>query len=896
MWVLRWFASLIGALALVYGVVEGYDQLSSGAVATWLAKQESWLPSTITLTALYFTVPTLFFFVLAVPVVLIRRRTSSWKAWCHTFLYAGSADRLNLAVLVPRQRMDLRYVPLKRSLQHSLTLGRPPIGSSQVADDAAAYLLSMVSRPDWQESHWGFLLEGTAVVGKTRFCGEWLRKHRPKAFLLFPLHNSLSRPHPRLRRYTRKGVVLFLDNLDNYEPIIENLCWFVGTLHEWRTPVLVVATVRDSGPGQQVQTDSVFRPLRDRLAHFALTPLSDTQMEQVGKELNEPPPTLTQDRSPTFAWLLRQQFDEMRRRFNILLSERDRSLLRTARLLDICGIPVSRERWLRVAQRVLNFPREPSIQVDTFTSLRRHGFLTGESPEPSYLKHVINGEFDINPLLTRLAESLRQDKDGEGFFYWGTSMTRQGVDRDAASVLLGEAVTILAARGTPEGQAATAQAAFNLGRNLDEAGKREEAHQAYGEAMALGKASGMASGQDVAASAAFNLGQNLDREGKREEANQIYRQAVALGKTSERQRGLAVATVSACYLGQNLAAMDKWEEGNQVWLEAIELGKAGGIPEGKENAAQAAFMLGQHLDKAGKREEAHQAYGEAMALGKASRTSLGQRAAAEAGVNLGSKLARLGQGKEANRVWREAVDLGKASETPQGLEAAAQAAFNLGVMLHQSDREEAHQAYREAVALGHASGTPLGVQLALQAIVNLRGSAHDEGADWAYREVIALGKTSGTAPGLQAGARAAVNLGTSLDKKGKAEEANHAWREAVVLGQRSETPAGQQAAAQAAFYLGVNLALAGKGEDANLSYQQAIVLGKASGMAWGQEAAAQAAFNLGVYLSRAGKEEEAHWAWQEAMEVGKASGRPLGQDAAARAAFNLGFNQRLNSM
>jgi hypothetical protein len=348
-WAAKWIAIVIGVQLSIFGAIATYDSLSANSVQTFISEHglQMLVPAFLTL---YFLVP----LVLVLPVVSVINNRSGWDSWCGCFRYAGLAEMLDLALVFPQRRMDIAHVPLKRSLLSRLSLTDPPNVAVKVTDGTEAFLLELVSKTDWQQGHCGFLIEGTAMVGKTRFVGEWIRRYQAKTFLLVPTRGILPAFHPRLAKYKSKGITLFLDDLDDFSPVTADICSFLETLHRKHISCVIISTVRDSGPSQRIQSEPTFRTLRDQLYYFALEPLTYDQMNEVGEKVGILPPRAPRDREPTFSWLLDNQFQEMRRRFRIEITELERSLLYAARMIDCCGIPITRERWFIVAQEVLD--------------------------------------------------------------------------------------------------------------------------------------------------------------------------------------------------------------------------------------------------------------------------------------------------------------------------------------------------------------------------------------------------------------------------------------------------------------------------------------------------------------------------------------------------------------
>jgi len=685
---LQWLVKVIVSLAALLAAI---DQLGNGFIKSFLAKQGS-IEELLFLVISYYVAPS----ALVGFIIYFFFRRGAWKKWCRCFEYAGSAKAVPLNKLRPQRRMDLPYVHIQRSLTHPATLGKPLSSEPRIAADAEQYFLNQIDNQNWHQTHCGFLLEGTALVGKTRFAGEWLRLHRGRSLLLVPSYSSVPQPYKGLKRYRKRGISIFLDDLDNYKATVGEICRFVDVLHRWGIPTLIVATVRDSGPGQLVQTDPGFRCLLERLEHLALGVLTNAQMELLGEELGEDICTGPKDRSPTFEWLLGEQFRVMRQRYATELSNRERAFLRAARLLDSCGIPLIKDRWAFVAQELFQVPAEISVQADLYNSLRLHGFLFEESPEPSYLKHVVNGDLELDPLLQKFESVLEKHKDGEAFLCWGIFLFIQRLDLNRSAAYFKLAVSMQEMIGTAEALRIAALASGWVGAILhDEAGDAEGARQAYEEAVALGKRSGTAEALRIAALAGHSLGAILHETGDAEGATQAWEEAVALGKRSGAEEALRIAALASGALAVILHETGDAEGATQAWEEAVALGKRSGTAEALRIAALAGHSLGAILHETGDAERARQAYEEAVALGKRSGTVEGLEGAALASGALAVILHEAGDAEGARQAYEEAIGLGKRSGTAKALETASQASHSLGAILHETgDAEGARRGRR----------------------------------------------------------------------------------------------------------------------------------------------------------------------------------------------------------
>lgn len=185
-----------------------------------------------------------------------------WAAWIKNFRYAGKGRSLDLTKVAPSRLMkDIKYVPIQRALERprSLEMAQPAV--EKISEDADAFFLGRRQDPAFLQTRWGFLIQGTALVGKTRFVGEWIRRHFPDAFVLVPDPTNVPPEIPgRLRR--KSQVCLLLDDLDEFREHVAVWCRWIETLRDGKGSILVWSTVRDGGPGYEVQDTPAFRPIR----------------------------------------------------------------------------------------------------------------------------------------------------------------------------------------------------------------------------------------------------------------------------------------------------------------------------------------------------------------------------------------------------------------------------------------------------------------------------------------------------------------------------------------------------------------------------------------------------------------------------------------------------------
>ncbi len=384
---------LVGAITLIAGI----DYFFDGAIKSRVdGLGLEWLGPLIVSPLFSIALGVSFLF------VLVWSAWRKWDTWCNTFLYAGKGRDLDLKKVAPSRLMqDIKYVPIKRTLEHPRRLEQPVL---ETMDDAESFFLTRLQHPAFLQAHWGFLVEGTTLVGKTRFVGEWIRRHFPDAFVLVPDPTNVPPEIPgRLRR--KSQVCLLLDDLDEFREHVAVWCRWIETLRDGKGSILVWSTVRDGGPGYEVQDTPAFRPIRENLEHVVLARLSREQQEEVGRQTGILHQALPRDREPTFAWLLEREFQEARRRYHTQLEPADRTLLQAAALLERCNIPIRSDLWLRAAKQVFDFPEGPSNESEALHRLRQQGFLQRGVPEPAYLRHVVTLT-NFNALILAL------DKEG----------------------------------------------------------------------------------------------------------------------------------------------------------------------------------------------------------------------------------------------------------------------------------------------------------------------------------------------------------------------------------------------------------------------------------------------------------------------------------------------------
>jgi serine/threonine-protein kinase len=286
----------------------------------------------------------------------------------------------------------------------------------------------------------------------------------------------------------------------------------------------------------------------------------------------------------------------------------------------------------------------------------------------------------------------------------------------------GEAVGF--ARAATAVRPGTARAHLNLGCNLDELGRREEAEKEYREALRLNPAS---------PTAHYNLGLLLAHQGKPAEAEREYREALRL---------MPDLPDAHCNLGLLLADQGKPAEAEREYREAIRL---------KPDHPEPHLNLGTLLYRQGNREEAEKEFREALRLNPHD---------AEAHNNLGNRLDEQGRAAEAEQEYREALRI-KPDDS--------RARYNLGSLLHQKGKAaEAEWEYREAIRI--EPDFP-------EAHFNLGNLLDEQGraaeAEREYREAIRI------KPDLP---EAHFNLGILLVKAhGRREEAEKEYREALRI-------------------------------------------------------------------------------------------------------------------
>jgi tetratricopeptide (TPR) repeat protein len=162
------------------------------------------------------------------------------------------------------------------------------------------------------------------------------------------------------------------------------------------------------------------------------------------------------------------------------------------------------------------------------------------------------------------------------------------------------------------------QAARELGSNLDELGRLEEAEAAYRTAIRLGGDSGP-EGAREAIGAALTLATRFDEQQASDEAGALYRTAVELASPVWSSPDLVNGARAAYLLGVNLARAGGVDEAEAAYKQALEFGTAEPTTQdGLEAATLAACQLGHSLRARGERDAAAGAYRMAVKLGERS--------------------------------------------------------------------------------------------------------------------------------------------------------------------------------------------------------------------------------------------------------------------------------------
>jgi len=538
--------ALGSAVVMLLGVTAAVDQLSGGLLRDWIRhSREPDLSDLVVFLVLLLLAAAVSFFFLLLVLRLIERRN-----WFRSFKYAGKAKRAFLPELAPQRRMEIPFVELKRRLLAPQRMGGNPGSQFQspvLSEDAARFLSECISDRQWRQTHWGFLIQGKISIGKTRLAVEWIRARFPRGIILWPSTGKLPNASRQLRKWKQRNVFLILDDLQDFDQILPEIRQFVSESRQLGVDVVILATVRDGPPSGQIFQAEAFNGMRERLHHVYLAPPAPSQQRLVSSYAGEPLPQDPYDREPGFSWLLHKQYEEMQRRYHDVLTAEGRALLRTAKLLDVNHIPISRGRWIEVLVCVFRIVLEPNEEADAFLELAEQGFLKEgvDLPEPCYIRHVINGRFDWRRLQADLEACLTRLEDAEGLFYWGMSLgsLADANQRDAtrAASLLRRCQEV--AKRDPARLTLAAEAGLRLGVLLEES-DRHAAETAYRDTVTDGRRSGDAKGLALAAEASISLGLIFE-DSDRAIAEESYRVAQELGAASATADGLEQASRAA---------------------------------------------------------------------------------------------------------------------------------------------------------------------------------------------------------------------------------------------------------------------------------------------------------------------------------------------------------------
>lgn len=466
-WILRFIP-----WALALGVPLFWDQITGVPWTEWVKTQT---PLAVWQAVLLLVLAALGLTLLVGGITTKLEKRAAWNAWREAFRYIGPALHTDAQAIVgPTREMGQTFVDRPRALAAPPTLQSPRDGTL-LATDAAAFLRDQILGP----GRLGLLLQGRPLLGKTRFLVEWLRREHPDLYVLAPdSGQDLPAPHDDLARHLTHGACLFLDDLDTFAERMPQVLALLDTLRALTTergvPVLVLATVRDGGPGATVDNDPAFRPLREGLTRVEIQPPTDAHMDAVAEQV-DPDPLPPGEREQSFAFVLETQFEVQRERYARLQQSeatRDRAALRwlqAAKLLDDRGISLKRDRVEAVAAAL--FQHAPEDTEAGLLVLRQQGFRDDRVLEPSFLKNVARDFTADRPGLADDLETLLRDRtDAEALFEWGVALAIQGRDLVHAERLLRDAADAGRASGTPEGLAQVAIAQYNLGVLLNQEG------------------------------------------------------------------------------------------------------------------------------------------------------------------------------------------------------------------------------------------------------------------------------------------------------------------------------------------------------------------------------------------------------------------------------------------
>jgi hypothetical protein len=339
---------------------------------------------------------------------------------------------------------------------------------------------------------------------------------------------------------------------------------------------------------------------------------------------------------------------------------------------------------------------------------------------------------------------------------------------------------------------------------LERAGRAGEAEGWYRRAAELGN-------PDIV----LILANWLRRAGRVEEAEEWYRRAAGTGHPH-----------AMLVLGKRLSAAGQSEEAEEWYRRAAGTG---------DHDAMA--VLAKWLERAGQSEEAEEWYRRAAGTGNLNGM-----------VTLMHWLWRAGKAREAKEWYRRAVEAGNSSTKlfPQGSRRArrrrarqaaaetgdAEAMVAVAHSLGNAGRaDEAERWYRRAAEAGHPHEMVLGKRLGA-------AGQSEEAEEW-YRRAAEAGNPNGM-----------VALADLLGRAGRAEEAERWYRRAAEAGHP-----------HAMLVLGKRLGAAGQSEEAEEWYRRAAEAGNPNGMV-----------ALGNWLGRAGKAGEAEEWYRRAAGTGNPNG------------------------
>jgi tetratricopeptide (TPR) repeat protein/CHAT domain-containing protein len=453
------------------------------------------------------------------------------------------------------------------------------------------------------------------------------------------------------------------------------------------------------------------------------------------------------------------------------------------------------------------------------------------------------------PAAENATASAAQAAFDEGFklFEAGTAESlRQAIEK------FQEAAPLFAAVGDRQSQATCF---LGIGRIYANLGEKQKALEYYAQALPLSKAVGDRAGE---ATTLTNIGNVYSSLGEKQKALEYYAQALPLSKAVRDRAGEATTLTS---IGLVYSALGEKQKALEYYAQALPLSKAVGDRAGESTMLN---NIGGVYADLGETQKALEYYAQSLPLSKA----VGDRAGEAATLtNIGSIYFALGETQKALDYFAQALPLSKAVGD-RALEATTLS--NIGsVYSALGEKQKALEYYVQSLPLSKAVG-----DRALEAttLSNIGSVYSDLGEkqkalDY-YAQALSLRKTVGDRAGE---ATTLNNIGGVYSALGEKQKALDYYAQALTLWKAVGDRAGKGATLN---NIGSIYSDLGEKQKALDYYAQALPLRKAVGDRAGE---ATTLSNIGGVYSDLGEKQKALDYYAQALPLRKAVGDRAGE-------------------